>query len=177
MTAAPEFSRPIRAEQVPMAGAEHRIEASEGERRALAERFGILAVNRLTATVRLKPLRGGELIRVSGTLSAEVVQACVVTLEPVPGAVEEDFHVTFGPDAGDEGEEIDISLDDEDVPDPMTGGIIDIGEVVSEHLALGLDPFPRKPGARLSKPRAEAMDTDEKPSPFAVLERLRQKKE
>lgn len=160
-----------------MAGTEHRIEASESERRALAERFGILAVNRLTAAVRLKPFRGGELIRVTGSLSAEVVQACVVTLEPVPGAVEEEFQVTFGPDDGDEGEEIDISLDDEDVPDPMIGGIIDIGEVVAEHLALGLDPFPRKRGARLSKARAESEDTDEKPNPFAVLERLRQKKE
>ncbi|MEW5729647.1 MAG: DUF177 domain-containing protein [Pseudomonadota bacterium] len=178
MTARPEFSRPIRGEQVPMAGVEHDIEANEKERAALAERFGLLAVNRLTATVKVKPFRGGQLFRVTGRLSADVVQACVVTLEPVPAKVVEDFQVTFGPESGEEeGDEVEISLEDEDFPDPMVGGIIDIGEVVAEHLALGLDPFPRARGAKVPKAFSEPEPAEEKPGPFAALARLRQKKE
>lgn len=177
MTGRPEFSHPIRADRVPTAGLEVALEADDIQRRALAERFAITAVNRLTAVVKLKPIRGGQLIRVTGHLSADVVQACVVTLDPVPEHVEEDFHVTFGPEVDDGEGEIDISVDDEDAPEPMTAGIIDIGEVVAEHLALGLEPFPRTAESKVPAAFAEAPSGVEKANPFAALAGLRQKKE
>jgi hypothetical protein len=57
---------------------------------------------------------------------------------------------------------------DVDAPDPIIGGIIDLGATVSEFLTLSLDPYPRRPGAVFTEP-----DTpDEEPSPFAVLRQI-----
>ncbi|MGE5546535.1 MAG: YceD family protein [Solirubrobacterales bacterium] len=174
-----EFPRPVRAEQVPNPGLELDIVADPTERAALAHRFGIVAVESLTAHLRLKPFRSGEVIRLTGKLSADVVQTCVVTLEAVPGHVEEEIDMTFGhaPSAEDDEADLELSFEDEDPPDPIVGGIIDVGEAVAEHLALALDPFPRKPGASVPEAPEPAPDEDAKPNPFAVLARLRQKKE
>ena len=56
----------------------------------------------------------------------------------------------------------------DDPPDPLIGGAVDLGSVVSEHLTLALDPYPRKDGAKMP---GEATDAAE--SPFAALLRLR----
>ena len=40
-----------------------------------------------------------------------------------------------------------FSVDEEDEPDPVVDGKIDLGALASEFFALGLDPYPRKPGA------------------------------
>src|SRR6056297_1320009 len=88
---APEFSRPVplaRFEtgpdgQGPVDELVEAIAADEGERAALAERFGLRGIGRLAATVRLRRRKGGRLVLVDGTLSADVTQDCVVTLEPL----------------------------------------------------------------------------------------------
>jgi len=173
----PEFSRVFRVDQIPAAGVEHDLTADEAERAALARRFGILAVDTLTARIRLKAIAGGTMVRLHGSLSADVVQACVVTLEPVPAHIEEDFELTFGEAEAEDGGEIELSMDDSDPPDPIVNGTVDVGEAVAEHLALALDPFPRKAGATVPASAQAELPAEEKPNPFAVLAQLRQKKE
>src|SRR5262249_33112757 len=73
-----EFSRPIAVDQIGLQETEREIIANPAERARLVERFGLLALDRLSAAVGLKRGRGG-LIHVRGRLEAEVVQACVVT--------------------------------------------------------------------------------------------------
>ena len=58
---------------------------------------------------------------------------------------------------------------DEDPPDLIVDGRIDLGALAAEFLALGLDPYPRKPGAAF-EPGEEEAGRD---SPFAALARLR----
>jgi hypothetical protein len=59
-----------------------------------------------------------------------------------------------------------FSLTDEDEPDPIIDGKIDLGALTAEFFALGLDPYPRKPGAALDEEPANTEGTD---SPFAAL--------
>ena len=175
----PEFSRPIPVEDIPNAGRTWVLEATPAECTLLAQRFGIMAVETLTAKIKVKPAAHGDTIRVNGSLSAQVVQACVVSLAPVTQAVEESFSLSFAPAADEAGEggELDIDLSADDPPDPIYDGVIDLGEICAEHLALGLDPFPRVENAEFV---AETDTCDEepetKPSPFAVLAGLGQKK-
>jgi len=174
----PEFSRVVRADAV-RAGREtvQRIEADEEERRALARRFDLIDIPRLAAVVRLT--RRGETIRVEGEMDADVVQACIATLVPVPARIEEGFVVRLTPE--DEGEFVpgsvmDVDLDDEEDEDALTDGRIDIGELTSQYLSLALDPYPRAPGVEF-EPHIEHDDDDEsaaKPSPFAVLAKPRE---
>lgn len=175
--ATPEFSRPVLVDQVSTRGMDMDVEANPAERAALARRFGLQSVDALSARLRLKAMAGGTLFRVWGTLSARVVQTCVVTLEPVPATVEEEFELTYGGEgADDEAGEIELSFDDADPPEPIVAGAIDVGEAVAEHLALALDPFPRKADAAFDEPAEPPADEPAKPNPFAVLERFRQKK-
>ncbi|MBP2298011.1 YceD family protein [Azospirillum picis] len=182
---APEFSRVVNADTVRRAEVTETIEATEGERRALAERLELEAIGRLAATVRLRAVRGGTMIRVSGKLEADVVQTCVVTLEPVPAHVTETFEALFAPETmvEDQGLEIDFdpSLSDEDIPEPMENNRIDIGELTAQHLSLALDPYPHAEGVEFTgydegtEEEEEAPAEPEKPNPFAVLQQLKSK--
>lgn len=173
----PEFSRPVRVDQIPAAGITMEVSANPAELAALAKRFGLQTIERLDAALRLKAMAGGALIRLDGHFAADVVQTCVVTLEPVPAHVEEEFTLTYGAAEPEvPGEEIELSLDDEDPPDPIVDGAIDVGEAVAEHVALALEPFPRKPGIAFEGAGDAPDEEEKKPSPFAVLAQLRKNK-
>ncbi|HUZ71578.1 MAG TPA: DUF177 domain-containing protein [Stellaceae bacterium] len=143
----PEFARSVEAPQQTGRGAVHAIAAGAAEREALATRFALLALDRLEAEVRLSCLEGG-LVRLTATLAADVVQTCVVTLEPVPSRIEESFTLLYG--ASSDTREIVLDGEAETV-EPLAGGRIDIGEAVAQQLSLVLDPFPRAAGASLDQ--------------------------
>lgn len=174
MTDEPEFSRPVRVNSLPAPGRTFAIEAKPGECAALARRFDLIAIKSLKASLHLRP--AGRQVRLEGDLSAVVVQRCVVTLEPIEATVEERFEMCYAEGEEDEDarfseRDIVLEYEGEDLPDPIVCGIVDIGEAVAEHLALALDPFPRKPDARFPGVGGEA----EGQSPFAVLKGLERK--
>jgi uncharacterized metal-binding protein YceD (DUF177 family) len=153
-TAKPEFSRTVPVDRLRRGVLNERIEATEKERKALAERFELEAVNSLVADVRLEPMKSG-MVRVSGHIDADVVQTCVVSLDSVPATVSEPFAALFAPPEmiGEEDGDIDIDAlaeDEEDLPEPILNHRIDIGELAAQHLSLALDPYPRAPGADFS---------------------------
>jgi uncharacterized metal-binding protein YceD (DUF177 family) len=167
---AQEFARPIDVTRLPAAGAVYDISATAAERAALADRFDLLALDRLDAQVRLSRLAGGFL-RLAANISAEVVQACVVTLEPVTCRVEDQFTLLYGEAV--EGEAGEVTLNGvEELVEPLPDGIIDIGEAVAQQLSLALDPYPRSPGAEPTKPVADGVAVA---SPFAILAKLKKK--
>lgn len=171
----PEFSRPVRVEKLPAKGQVVDVSATPDERAALAKRFAILDISHLSARLRLIPVGRGPLVRLVGQLSAEVSQACVVTLEPVAEKIEADFELVFGPPVEEDPEigEIDLSFEAEGPPDPIVDGAIDVGEAVAESLALELNPFPRAPGAEFTPPDEAAPEVAERANPFAALASFR----
>jgi uncharacterized metal-binding protein YceD (DUF177 family) len=173
----PEFSRPVRLDHIPASGMEYEIEAKPAERAALAERFDIPSIDALKAKVHLKAIAGGAVVRLDAVITAAVVQTCVVSLEPVPARVNEEFSMTFGAAKPEEvGAEIELSVEDDDPPEPIIDGIIDVGEAVAEHLSLALDPFPRKAGMTFEGGEEPTPAEEKRPSPFAVLAQLRKNK-
>lgn len=124
-------------------------------------------------------------VAVEGRLIAHAVQACVVTLAPVDQQIDESFCMRFDPDAaelsGSDDGEIDVDAFAEDPPDQLEGGRVDLGAILCEQFALALDPFPRAPGAELPEDyREDGQDAPEdgkKPSPFAILDKLRKRDE
>jgi hypothetical protein len=170
MTESAPFSRIVRVDALPRGGQNMTIEASPSERDALASLYEIPAIAALTATLRLEPTGHGG-ARVSGAVHGEVTQTCVVSLEPFAATVDEDIDVRFAPRSemdsvrGSRSETETFSIDDEDEPDPIIEGKIDVGALAAEFFALGLDPYPRKPGVEFVAP-AESPPAD---SPFAAL--------
>jgi len=149
-----EFSRRIELGRLGNRVAVYPIEATPEERQALARRFELLALERLEAEVRLQRV-GERQIRLEGRLAAKVVQACVVTLEPVASEVAERFTILFGSEEPQV--RVVVELEDE-VVEPIEGDAIDIGEAVAQQLALLLDPYPRMPGARLEAGPGDGSD-------------------
>lgn len=123
-----------------------RIDADAAERAGLARRLAVEAILSLHAETRTARLPGGGAITVEGRLTAEVVQRCVVTLEPFPNKVRAEFRRIFTTAAA--GPQREIVIDAErDEPEPLEGNVLDLGEIVAEELALALDPYPRSPQA------------------------------
>ena len=175
---APEFSRIVRLNELGDGRRERHIAADEAERAALARRFGLIALDRLEATLTLAPDPLG--VRVTGTLSAALAQPCVATGDPVPAALDLPFALLFvregeaaAPDPEAIADEIELSDEDCDVL-PLDGERIDIGEAVAQSLALGLDPYPRSPDAD-ARLKDLGVLSEEEAGPFAALAALRGK--
>lgn len=168
----PEFSRPFRLDELGSAPRGVTIEADAAERAALAKRFGLLSIDRLSADAQLT--RDGDVVRADGTLAADVVQACVASGEPVPAAIAEGFSLRFVPAASDPGiEEVELEESELDEVD-YEGGAVDLGEAAAQTLALALDPFPRAPNAD-EKLRDAGVIGEEDAGPFAALKALKDK--
>ena len=180
LTPRPEWSHPVPADEVGLAPFRLSVEADEAARAALARRCGLLALEALSAD--LECARRGAAVQVTGTLRARVVQACVVTLEPVAAGLEAPVEGWFA----DAGAAIPLArarrdrvaegaggayrmLEEADDPEPLgPGGTIDVGELVAQHLCLVLPPYPRAPGA----PEPQGAGADDPPpvgNPFAGL--------
>ena len=168
----PEFSRPVDADTISESPRAVQIEADEAERRRLAGRFGLKAIERLSADVRLA--RRAGVVHAEGRVDADVVQSCVVTDEPLPAHVEAPFHVRFVPDAysASPEEEMELSAEDCDTL-PLEAGRIDLGELAAETLALALDPFPRSAAADAALEEA-GLTGEADAGPFAALRALKE---
>ena len=168
------FSRIIRVDTLPRDGETFVIEASPAEREALAAFLGLASIEALNATLTAtRAARGGA--RVTGVVRGELTQTCVVTVEPFPATVEEEVDVRFAP-RDDERERRrppeepeTVSMTGEDEPDPIVDGKIDLGALAAEFFALGLDPYPRKPGVAFEPPAEPEAETEADATPFAVL--------
>jgi Large ribosomal RNA subunit accumulation protein YceD len=155
----------VAVEDVPETG-EHRTLVADAEtRRAIARMAGLRDLSRLEANFDLSRRDDGGL-RVAGRISATVGQNCVVTLEPLQNEVEEDVDLLYMPAAAA------AATDGENAaepkwgdPEPLIGGAVDLGALATEFLILGIDPYPRKPGAVFEPPRDRKPDA----GPFAAL--------
>ncbi len=155
------LSRPVSVERLGPEGMEETVVATPEECAALADDFKLPAIHALTGTFRLSGTRSR--VHVSGRIDATVSQICVVTLDPFDSDIQENVDVEFAaPGAASE-------LRGEDPPDEIVDGMVDLGALTAEFLALGLDPYPRKPGVDFT---FEAAD-DRPDSPFAALGTLK----
>lgn len=171
MSVRSELSRRVAAADVGERPLTVEIAASPDERRALAERFGLAALDRLEGRARLSraPARGGggHVLRVEIEFAAEAAQTCVVTLEPAPARLAESgLVVEFA--AGPEPREVVLPPEGGDPPEPLEGDSVDVGELLAQQFGLALDPYPRAPGAEFA-----AADESAPARPFAALAALR----
>lgn len=138
----------------------------------IARSLGIEALSDLSATLSVR--EEGDLVHVLGQVRAKVTQICTVTLEPFAADLSEDVDVYFSENPSADASEPTPGNDAdwEDPPDAIIAGQIDLGQLVVEHVALGLDPYPRKPGAQFDA-GTDVAGGKESESPFAVLNKLK----
>jgi len=161
---------PVAVEDVPEAGGHFDLTADSQIRSAIAKIAGLRDLPRLEASFDVSRQGGGGL-RVAGWVAATVGQTCVVTLEPVANEIAEKIDLLFVPQAsvGDSGRVVTTADESECETEPLIGGVVDLGALATEFLILGLDPYPRKPGAVFQSPE----ETVAGESPFAALTALK----
>ena len=155
-------------------GAELSLSPDATERARIATWLGALDVPRLDAAVRLS-YEGDDIYRYEADFTAEVVQSCVVTLEPVPsrhaGRAERRYRVLAKRSrrSSEDDAAVDVS-EDEDAPEVVSSTLIDIAAPILEEVSLSLDPYPRAPGVAFEPPGDKDKGGD---NPFAVLAKLK----
>ena len=159
------------------------IAPSEAQRAAIAHWLGVERLDALKARIVLSRA-GADEYAYSGSFEADVVQACVVTLEPVPshlsGEILRKFKVLprVSPRRRKPPAEppspasavIDLSVADDDTPELLDQPVLDLAGPLLEELSLALDPYPRAPGASFEVPPEPDAAAE---NPFAVLEKLK----
>jgi hypothetical protein len=172
----PPWSAPVALHEVPETGRHVDLAANEATRAAVAEAVEVRALPRLEASFDVTR-QGRDGLHVTGRVSATVGQTCVVTLEPIESEIEEAVDLVFSPDAVAElpDETTPVSgrsrVAAEDAPEPLVGGVVDLGVIATEFLVLGIDPYPRKSGVEFTVPAAD----NDTPKPFAALAALKNK--
>lgn len=162
---------PVRIEDVPEGGLALHLSADDATRERVAEFAGLLKLRRFEADFLVS--RRGRGLRVTGEVTAVVGQTCVITLDLVENAVDEAVDLLFVPSVAEEFAEDELPRDAaNDRPEPLLNGTIDLGAVATEFLVLGIDPYPRRPGAVFAPPVAPTAED----GPFAALAGIRAKR-
>lgn len=170
------FSHLMNVEEVPEQGVDVSLSADALTRQALAAADGLAGIASFEADFHVAR-RGLAQFNVSGTVRAKITQVCVLSLESFDSDIVEEVDVDFA-----EPEAVAIAVarsstilgtatPDRDPPDPIVDGTIDLGALAAEFLALGLDPYPKKPGVEFT-PVSDPEDRDMSGRPFDVLRRL-----
>lgn len=176
---APEFSRTYRLTQVKQQPLTVDLVADEGERAALAKRFGLVSMDRLAATVTLTAM--GDDVLADGHLLANLEQACVATAEPIAVALDEPLALRFSPEpdsAPEEADEEEMAESSADIDERdlihFEDAVVDVGEAVAQTLLLSLDPYPRSADADAFL-KQKGVVSEEDAGPFGALAGLRDK--
>jgi hypothetical protein len=177
MTQGLPFSHGYNLARLGNAGDTVQFGADAEQRAAIAKWSGILSLENFEIGVEIKklaPNRFGLAFR----LIADLNQACVVTLEPVPSHMEKSFsrEMVFAGasrhrDAAQPGADVVLDSESEDGPEEIDSLHIDLAGPVLEEFVLSLDPYPRRPGVEFAP---KSPDSPPQESPFAVLKGLQQ---
>ncbi|MFM5931542.1 MAG: YceD family protein [Novosphingobium sp.] len=164
-----EFTRMIDPRHITAAPVS--LVASPDECKALAARFGIVAVHSLEAEVSLE--QDGPAVSATGRLKASIVQSCAVSGEDLPVAVDEPIALRFVPDSGQHNPDEEVELDEDELDEiAYSGSQFDLGEEVAQSLALAIDPYLTGPNAEEARRKAGIVD-ESASGPFAALAALK----
>lgn len=157
-------------------GAERTIGIDDKERTAIMDLLDLRSLDDVAFAYRLRR-GGGRRVHLSGRLRAGVVQTCVVTLDPVPAAIDVPVEAEFWPPekiaALQEQADDPAETGERDWPEPIEGDAIDLGPLLYETLATSLDPYPKKPGAHFDWTEGKLDEQTSQNGPFAALKSLK----
>ncbi len=178
------LSFPVSVGRLPQKGLNVKIEANARELETLRDFHELLDVKSFKADLQIVPWKKDG-VRVRGEVHAEIVQSCIVTLEPIEAKVDAEIDTIFVPENSrlarlplDENGELIISAEGPDIPETFSGDTLDAGAIAEEFFELAIDPYPRKEGVESVPPVVVQYGDDdvEKPAnPFAALKDWKQK--
>lgn len=168
------------------------IEASDEELQDMARRLGVVSIESASADLEMDKQQSGRTIYVTGKFNAKVTLKCVVSLEDfqveLSDSVEgwfadKETAVSFA--AAKREKEISITrgevemMEESEDPEPIIQGVIDLGELVTQHISLAIPPYPRKDGAKYEFGDDDVQIDEKSPlrkNPFEALKDWKEKR-
>ena len=133
---------------------------------ASTERFGWVSVDHLSSELTIRKV-ARDCWDVTGHISGQIVQSCIVTGLPVPENIDfqiEERYVRLSSRA----DQVEVGLDG---VEPIKNGAIDIGELAVQSLCLAATAWPRVDDA----PGFYSVGEQKMDHPFAVLSSLKRR--
>jgi hypothetical protein len=157
--------------------AELRIFAEDADRVRIAHWAEVQAVEAFSATVTLRK-HAANSFSFDAEFTADIVQDCVVTLEPVRSHIARHVHrelhlALHARHRSDTSIALSQHAGEDDVPEEIDSLEYDLAAPLLEELVLAIDPYPRAPGVEFAPPPDPAEPESKPESPFAVLRKLK----
>ncbi|EYS92092.1 hypothetical protein X471_00381 [Bartonella bacilliformis str. Heidi Mejia] len=173
------FSYPVSVSSLPVKGIKVHICADQQECAHLAKNHDLLEVKFCEGEFQILPWKKRG-VYIKGLLRANIIQSCVVTLEPLENNIHENIEVVFVPEGSnllkpemlEDTGELFLDAEGPDAPEIFYGDKIDIGAIVEEFFELSIDRYPRKENISMNI-LENSEDIEEKSSPFSILKEWR----
>lgn len=186
-----EWHYPLEADNVSEKPQKIELSPDADQKKALARRLDIHKIHDLTAKLNVQRNSGNMVVYIRGEIIARIEQKCIVSLAPVFQDIIEPFEAWYADTAQavsftkakrdrlnikEKGEQ--PMLEEHEDPEAIVDGIIDLGELVTQHLSLAIDPYP-KSFEVLKKEKednsVEGAESEIYDNPFAALKDWRSK--
>jgi len=168
-----DFSYPLKIDELSQNRHHYHLKANAEECLYLKEILELEGVQSFEADFILKKHNKTNMLDVEGNLKAVVLQQSVISLEvfekeyQVPFAYHFDTKMTYN-----EFKDMDYGIND-DAPDIIENGQIDLVQMAIEQLALCLDDYPRQTGETFNFVSEFDEETTKRANPFSVLQNLK----
>ena len=168
-----DFSYPLKIDELGQGEQTYKLVADEEQLEFLQDVLQVPAMNSFEALIKLKFYKKRGVLNVWGTVTSDIEQISVISLESFRKLYQANFEVTYDTNATYEEikeQDVDIMAD---IPDVVMNGEINLADIAIEQLALELDDYPRKEGEEF-----ESIIEDMTPirnNPFSILEQLKKK--
>lgn len=168
-----KFSYPLKIDELNQNQYKFEINADKDELADITEILKVEEAKNFTAEIFLKRNIKNHILEVWGTVKAQLMIKSVISLENflqeynVPFTLIYDTVATY-----QDIKEMEAGIND-DVPDIIENGEINLADITLEQIALNMDDYPRAEGEVFDFAQYVTQDGDTKENPFAVLQKLK----
>ncbi|MDZ7823719.1 MAG: DUF177 domain-containing protein [Ahrensia sp.] len=179
------LSHSVNVLRLPPKGLTVKITPAVGQLTAISDQLRIRSVEHFEALLLVKKWHKDG-VRVTGSVTARLVQNCVITLTPVSEEISVEINAVYLPSTSKlvkpaiagQADELIIDPDGEDTPEIFDLPELDIGAIAVEFVALELNPYPKADNAEAKAADLQSdikFEENIRENPFASLAALKDK--
>lgn len=167
------FYYPIVVNELSMQEKRVNLKANEDELKFIAEVLKIPEAKSFQSVIMLKHDKKSSRLNVWGEVHAELVLQSVISLENFDRKYDTSFELLYDTKATLKSlKEMDFDFDDE-IPDIVIDGQIDLGEISIEQIALLMDDYPKNDGEEFKVYSEFDSEENAQKNPFEMLKSLK----
>ena len=167
------FSYPLKLEDMGSATQKYTLNATGAELDYIGKILKLPSVKSFCSEINVRFRKKEHIIDVFGFVKSDVEQISVISLDSFIKPYYTEFSLRYDTKMTmSEAKELDFNLD-EDIPDIVENGQIDLASIAMEQLALVLEDFPRKEGEVFKFESEFDEETTAAANPFSVLKKIK----